>query len=225
MGVILKIRAEDNHLFNAYFAQPSSVPRGGLIILQEVFGVNQHIRSIVDRFAIERNYIAIAPYIFDRLEPGVALGYSDADLAHGRSLRLSLGWEKPLLDIAAARIAISAVEERFKVGVVGFCWGGSLAWISACRLSFQAAVCYYGGQIVQFCNEHPICPVMMHFGLLDPIIPETDRKTIVDAQPELLHYYYNAGHGFNCNERKDFHPGCAAESWNRTQIFLEKHIT
>ena len=224
MGEIITLAARDEHLFEAYVAWPSGGPsRGGLVVMQEVFGVNGHIRALVDRFAHE-GYVTIAPAVFDRLERGVSLDYGAEDLARGRALRLALGWEKPFLEIEAAREYVAAEGGERTVGVVGFCWGGSLAWLSACRLPFQAAVCYYGGQIAQFLDEHPFCPVMMHFGRDDSIIPPADQDAIMAAHPEVTYHLYAAGHGFNCDRREDFRPDCAQEAWSRTTAFLAGHL-
>ncbi|KAF0138441.1 MAG: carboxymethylenebutenolidase, partial [Rhodospirillaceae bacterium] len=133
MGETIRLAARDEHLFDAYVAWPVGTPRGGLVVMQEVFGVNGHIRAIADRFASEEGYVAIAPAVFDRLERGVSFGYGEDDLAHGRALRLALGWERPFLDIEAARVHVAAEGGVRKVGMVGFCWGGSLAWLAACR--------------------------------------------------------------------------------------------
>ncbi|VBB69133.1 Dienelactone hydrolase family [invertebrate metagenome] len=226
MGEMIRLAARDGHLFEAYVAWPTETPRGGLVVLQEVFGVNSHIRAVTDRFAAEQGYIVIAPALFDRLESKVSLDYDDASLVRGRALRLALGWKKPLLDIEATRaFASSSAKGTRKVGVVGFCWGGSLAWLAACRLSLQVAVCYYGGQIAQFLEERPICPVMMHFGRDDPIIPAADQKAIMDAHPEGYYHSYEAGHGFNCNERLDFQPECAAAAWSHTSAFLANSLS
>ncbi len=222
MGEMIRLAARDEHLFEAYVAWPTGTPRGGLVVVQEVFGVNSHIRATANRFAEEQGYVAIAPALFDRLEPAVALGYGEEDLAHGRALRLALGWDKPLLDIEATRTFVSSTNK--KVGIVGFCWGGSLAWLSACRLPFRVAVCYYGGQIVQFIEERPVCPVMMHCGRHDTIISGADQKAITDAHPEVHYHFYEAGHGFNCDERADFKQDCAAESWLHTATFLANYL-
>lgn len=224
MGEMIRLAARDEYLFEAYVAWPFSTPRCGLVVVQEVFGVNEHIRAVTDRFADEQGYVAIAPALFDRLEYSVSLGYGEAALDRGRILRLNLGWEKPLLDIEAAREYVSSAGDAHKVGVVGFCWGGSMAWLSACRLPFQASVCYYGGQIAQFVDEHPFCPVMMHFGRHDSIIPPDNQREIIEAHPEVLYHLYEAGHGFNCDRRAEFQPDCAAEAWSRTVAFLAEYL-
>ena len=219
MGEMMRLAARDEHFFEAYVARPTGTPRGGVVVVQEVFGVNSHIRATVNRLAEEQGYVVIAPALFDRLEPALALGYGEDDLGHGRALRLSLGWDKPLLDIEATRTFLSTSESR-RVGIVGFCWGGSLAWLSACRLPFQVAVCYYGGQIAQFLEEHPVCPVMMHLGRHDSLISVEDQKAITDAHPEVRYHFYEAGHGFHCDERADFRQDCAEKAWVHTTAFL-----
>ena len=223
MGEMMRLVARDEHLFEAYVAWPKGTPRGGIVLVHEVFGVNNHIRATASRFSAEQGYVVIAPALFDRLKPAIALGYGEDDLAHGRALRLALGWDKPLLDIEATRNFLSTTDTR-RIGIVGFCWGGSLAWLSACRLSFQVAVCYYGGQITQFLAERPVCPVMMHFGRHDSIISVADQKAITDSHPEVRYHFYEAGHGFNCDERADFQKDCAAEAWSHTAVFLADYL-
>lgn len=220
-GAMIPLTAADGHGLSAYAVGPAGPPRGGLVVIQEVFGVNHHIRAVADGFA-ERGYAVIAPSLFDRAERGVELGYGEADLARGRDLRTAIGWEGPVHDVAAA---LEKATEAGPAGVIGYCWGGSVAFLAACRLNPAAAVCYYGGQINQFKGETPACPVQMHFGAHDPIIPPADAAAIRLAQPEAqIHVYEDAGHGFNCTERPDFHADCAALARQRTLAFLERHV-
>ena len=220
-GAMIDLTAEDGHSLSAYAVEPAGPPRGGLVVVQEVFGVNHHIKAVADGFA-GQGYTVIAPALFDRAERGVALGYGEADLARGRALRTGIGWDEPILDVGAAMARAAAAGP---VAVIGYCWGGSVAFLAACRLRPAAAVCYYGGQIIQFKGETPVCPVQMHFGARDPIIPPDDTAAIRLAQPDAqIHVYEDAGHGFNCTERPDYHADCSALALHRTLAFLERHV-
>lgn len=216
------LNAADGHSLNAFRSLPEGTPRGALVVVQEVFGVNHHIRAVTESFAVA-GYAAIAPAMFDRIEPGIELGYSGDDLARGRALRTEIGWELAVMDVAAA---VQAVAGWGRVGVVGYCWGGSLAWLAATRITphVAAAVCYYGGQIAQFRDESPNCPVLMHFGEHDPIIPPEDVEAIRSAQPDVETHVYPAGHGFNCTERGDYDPESARLAGERTAAFLSAHV-
>lgn len=220
MGMSIELKATDGHRLAAYRADPEGAPRGGIVIIQEVFGLNDHVRSVCDGYA-DDGYSVVGPALFDRVERGVELGYLGDDLARGRELRGELGWEKPLLDIQAAT---DVVKEAGKVGVIGYCWGGSLAWLCATRLSVDAAVCYYGGQIADFVDESPRCPVMFHFGEKDAFIPNEQVELIGKKHPDVPLFTYPAGHGFNCESRADYHPESANLARSRTLEFLEKHI-
>src|SRR6185295_15675978 len=135
-------------------------PRGGLVVLQEIFGVNPHIRAVADGYAAD-GYHVVAPGLFERAERGVATGYEKADAERGVALRNKIKLEDTLLDITAA---MERLKSSGKIGIVGYCWGGSLAWISACRLpGLAAAVGYYGGMVVKHLDEKPRCPVLLHF--------------------------------------------------------------
>ena len=160
MGAAVRLTADDGHVLNAYRAAPEGEPRAGLVLVQEIFGVNDHIRGVCEDFAAQ-GYLVLAPALFDRKGPGIELGYSAETVDEGRALKGDLGWDGPMLDI---RAGVDALEGAPKVGVVGYCWGGSLAWLAACRLSLDAAVGYYGGQIIEFVGETPDCPTMLHFG-------------------------------------------------------------
>jgi len=219
-GEFIELKAEDGHRFSAYRAEPPAKVRAGVVVVQEIFGVNRHIRAVCDDFASE-GYRAIAPALFDRLERSVELDYDEPGVARGRELRTSLGWNAPLMDVAAVAEAL-----RFagKVGVVGYCWGGSVAWLSATRLDVDCALGYYGGQIVLFKDEHPNCPVMLHFGELDSMITPEDVAQIRSAQPGVTLYTYPAGHGFNCTDRRDYHPESAQLARTRTLEFFRAHL-
>ena len=217
----LTLTAEDGHRFEVFRALPGARPVAAVVVIQEVFGVNHHIQALATRFA-EQGYAALAPALFDRVAPGIALGYAGEDLERGRALRMEIGWDGPVFDIAAT---LEAASTHGRVGVIGYCWGGSLAFLAATRLSPACAVCYYGGQIIDFKDETPTCPLMMHFGDADPIIPADARAAILAAQPGADIHVYPAGHGFNCTERPDFDPESARVAGERTARFLETHLT
>ncbi len=214
------LTAEDGHRFDVFRALPGPRPVAALVVVQEVFGVNHHIRSLATRFA-EQGYAALAPALFDRVESGVELGYDEDGLARGRALRMEIGWDGAVFDIAATMEAAAA---HGRVGVVGFCWGGSVAFLAATRRKPACAVCYYGGQIIDFKDEAACCPVQMHFGDADPIIPPDAVAAIRAAQPQADIHTYPAGHGFNCTERADYAPDSARIAAERTQAFFQLHL-
>lgn len=220
MGDTITLTAGDGHALAAYLARPEGPARAGLVVCQEIFGVNQHIRNVVDGFAGE-GYLAIAPALFDRIERGVELGYGDDEVTRGRALRTALDWDDVMLDLGAAA---EQVRTAAGVGAIGYCWGGSLAWLAACRLPVQAAVCYYGGQIHEHRAETPACPVQLHFGEHDPLIPAEQVAEIAEAHPELPLYPYDAGHGFDCTPRADYDAAAAALARERTLAFLAEHL-
>ena len=216
----IRLAASDGHAFAAAEALPAGTPRGGIVLIQEVFGVNHHIRAVVAQYA-EAGYAVVAPALFDRAARDTTLGYNEADLARGRELRMQIGWDGPVLDVSAA---LAHLAPHGRTGVIGYCWGGSVAFLSATRLSPNAAVCYYGGQIIQFKDEAAKAPVQMHFGERDTIITPDDVAAIRAAQPDADIHVYPAGHGFNCTERADYDPESARTALERTLAFLQRHV-
>jgi len=220
MGTHIRLTASDGHAFDAYRADPEPPPKAGLIVVQEIFGVNAHMRAVTDGFAAE-GYAAIAPAFFDRTETGVELGYDEPDLSRGRALRAELGWDGTIRDVmAAVEVLKPALKPAGKIGIVGYCWGGSVAWVAACRLNLDGAVGYYGGQIIEFKDEKPGCPAMLHFGETDAGIPLSDVDAIRVAQPDVPIHLYPAGHGFNCDHRGSYDAKSAALALRRTLDFL-----
>lgn len=221
MGKTIGLTASDGHEFAAYRADPSGTPRGGIVVVQEIFGVNEHIRSVADGFAAD-GYSAVAPALFDRVERGVELGYDEAGRDQGRTIRAGVAWDDAVKDITAAVAALPGM----KVGVVGYCWGGSLAWLGATRIpGLAAAVCYYGGQIKDFLGETPRCPVLMHFGSEDKSIPLDTVAAVRAAHPEIpVHVYEGAGHGFNCDQRGSYDPDAAAAARRRTMALMAEAV-
>ncbi len=221
----IELQAADGHVSIAYLSQPRGTPKGAVVILQEIFGVNSHIRSVADRYA-EAGYLAVAPDMFSRVAAGTQLGYLPEDVKVGGSLKAkveALGG-LALQDIQAA---VEHVKHAGKVGIVGFCWGGLQSWRTACSpVGVSAAVSYYGGGIASQAeiSQTPLVPVMAHFGNQDHLIPMSDVDAIEAAHPQVIVHRYASGHGFNCDQRASFNAICAAEAGQRTLDFFEQHL-
>jgi carboxymethylenebutenolidase len=221
MGKWLELTAGDGFGLAAYRADPVAAARGALVVAQEIFGVNSHIRSVCDGYAAD-GYVAIAPALFDRYERGVDIGYTGPDVTRGRDLKARATLDAALIDIAAARDAVAAAG---RVGVIGYCWGGYLAWMAAARLpGFACAVPYYGGGMTDAIAEHPKCPVMAHFGERDAHIPVAGVKALAAAHPAAQVFLYAADHGFNCDQRGSFDAAAAKLARERTLAFLRQNI-
>jgi carboxymethylenebutenolidase len=223
MSIKIRLKASDGHDLDAYFAESSGAARGVIVLIQEIFGVNSHIRSVADDYASQGFHI-IAPALFDRVQPDLELGYNPADTAQGMKAARQIGMDAPLLDVTASLAQVRVQWPALKVGILGFCYGGSLAWLAATRLDPAAAVCYYGGQIAATAAETPRCPVMMHFGAKDLHIGPEDIEKIRAAHPDLPLFLYDAGHGFNCDQRKDYEPKSASLARQRTLEFFNLHL-
>jgi len=224
MGQNIQLKASDGHTFSAYRAEPSGKPKGGIVVIQEIFGVNAHVREVADGYA-KAGYLAIAPALFDRKQRDVDLGYSEKDIAVGRDLAFPLGFDAPALDLAAAA---AAAKEAGKIGAVGYCWGGSLAFLCACRVGVDCAVGYYGGQITKLMDAGgdatPKVPTMLHFGTQDAGIPLGDVERIRKAYPKVIVHMYEAGHGFNCDHRGSYDAASAKLALERTLEFFSEHL-
>ncbi len=221
MGEWIELEAADGFKAKAWKASPQGAPRGGIVVIQEIFGVNHHVRSVADRFAAA-GYLAIAPGIFDRAERNVELGYDQPGMTQGMGIAGKLDRDKLMLDVAAA---IAAAGAAGKVGIVGFCLGGSVAWTAAAKAAgLSAAVGYYGGQIVAAKDLQPLVPVMLHFGEKDDHIPLAGVKEVGALHPDVPIYLYPAGHGFHCDERASFDKDSAKLAWERTLEFFAKHV-
>lgn len=221
MGKVIQLKASDGHQLDGYRADARAPRKGGVVVIQEIFGVNAHIRDVCDRYAAD-GYDAIAPALFDRVRTGVELDYDEAGINEGRELSAKIGWDDPMLDIWAAA---KALDPTGKVGAVGYCWGGSWSWLAGCRLDLACAVCYYGRHIPDLLDERPRCPVMMHFGAEDASIPLTNVEKIRATYPDISIYIYEgAGHGFNCDRRASYHAQAAALALERTYAFFVKHL-
>ncbi len=220
MNELLEIIAEDNNKFSAYISQPLGKPKGGLVIIQEIFGVNTHIKEVTNLYA-SKGYLCIAPALFDRVEKNVILDYDEKGISKGRNLKALCDKDSPK-DIDAS---ISFVSSAGKVGLVGYCWGGSLSWRVGCKSSnLSACVCYYGGDIPKLRYLKPKCNILTHFGELDKGIPIKDVEIFEEKRPEVRTYKYPADHGFNCNHRSQFNKVCANIALDRTLKFLEENI-
>ena len=220
MGEFTTLMARDGHEFNAWLAAPSGPTRGVVVLAQEIFGVNRHIRAVADGFAAE-GYVTIAPCLYDRIRRGVELGYSEKEIAEGRGYRLQIPKEKTILDLTAS---INVTKHAGRVAIVGYCWGGTLAYIAACELPVFCAVSYYGGQIKDHLDKSPRRPVMYHFGERDPHIPMSDVDKIRAADPTGIFHLYPADHGFNCDERATFDATSAKLARERTLQFLNAQM-
>ncbi|MXW54218.1 MAG: dienelactone hydrolase family protein [Gammaproteobacteria bacterium] len=222
MGRKRQVRAVDGHTIGAYEALPSDEPRGSVVVIQEIFGVNQHIRDVVDGFASD-GYAAIAPQVFDRAKRDVELGYGPDDMTEGLRLAFNdTSRDNALIDLQAAT---EEIGKYGKVGIVGFCYGGLLSWLSACSVrGLSAAVVYYGGGIAGELEKPSMCPVMMHFGELDSMIPPDQVEAINKALPNAEIYTYEADHGFNCDHRDSYNAEASALAQQRTLAFLENFV-
>ena len=220
MGQITELTAADGHSFSAYRAGPDGA-KSGLVVAQEIFGVNHHMRAVCDRFAAA-GYAVICPALFDRAERNVELGYGPEDRQRGMAIRANVPPDGTMADILAAADALHLPT----LGIVGYCWGGTIAWWGATRSSrFEAAIGWYGGGVAATREEAPHCPVQLHFGAEDHGIPLTDVEAIRASQPGVEIYVYDgAGHGFGCDERDSFDAGAAAHAQTRTLDFLARHL-
>lgn len=221
MTQMIRITAEDGHTLDATTAGDPATARGGVVVLQEIFGLNAHIRDLPRRFA-EAGYYAVAPALFDRAEAGVELNYDAAGKERGIALKNAVDSDS-LFDVSAA---ISAAAVAGPVTVVGFCWGGSLAWRAATSLTGLAGVvCYYGGELPSKAGLVAHCPVLAHFGEQDQSIPMEGVNTFIKAQaeadPSVITHFYDADHGFNCDARTQYNADAAATAWERTLAFLD----
>jgi carboxymethylenebutenolidase len=221
MGQFTTIMARDGHEFQAWLVAPPGRPRGALLVIQEIFGVNSHIRKVADGFAAE-GYTVIAPCLFDRIRRGIELGYTPADRQQGSGYVKQLAPEATQRDLAAA---LAVVRHSGRAGAVGYCWGGMLAYLAACRSGLACAVVYYG-KLASHLEERPKCPVLYHYGSEDASIPPPDLERIRAAAraDSPLYVYEGAGHGFNCEQRESYDPAAAALARTRTLEFLNRYL-
>jgi carboxymethylenebutenolidase len=221
MGEFTTLMARDGHEFRAWLSAPAGRPRGAIVVIQEIFGVNSHIRAVTDGFAAE-GYVAIAPSLFDRIRKGIELGYTPETMQEGRGYVAQLKHEETMKDLSAA---LAVVRHSGRVGTVGYCWGGRVAYLAAAELPVACAVSYYGGGIVNVLEKKPKRPILFHFAELDKHIPLSDVEQIKAAVPEGIFYIYpGADHGFNCDQRASYHAPSAALALERTLAFFAQHV-
>ena len=222
MGQMITLTAKDGHTLAAYEAKPAGKPRGAVVVIQEIFGVNGHIRRVADGYAAD-GYHVIAPALFDRVGKDIQLGYTEADIAKGREIRGKVTWDQALADVAAA---LAHVKGSGKVGIVGYCWGGTVTWLSCTKLDgFSAGSSYYGGGIGNFAGDKPKCPVICHFGEKDHAIPLDEVQKVKDAKHAGVEVHvYPSGHGFNCDERGSYDAASAKLARERTLAHFRKDI-
>lgn len=220
MGEWIRLKASDGHELDAYSAAADGPSSGGIVVVQEIFGLTAHIGRVCDRFA-EFGFDAIAPAMFDRVGRGIVFDYTDIE--NGRATMRKLEWPQIIRDVEAAA---AATRSGMSVGVVGYCWGGTVVHVAASELPIAAGVSYYGAAIVKHLDKKPQCPIMYHFGEQDRSIPAADIEAIRQAVPDgAFHVYPGAGHGFNCDDRDAFSAADAALAEERTLAFLREHVT
>ena len=221
MGTIIELTAADGHKLQAYRAEPSGKPRGGLVVAMEIFGVNSHIRSVADGYAAD-GYLAIAPALFDRVQRNYDAGYTQDEIQAGIDIIQKIDLDGTMKDVSAA---LQNIADAGKAGIVGYCWGGRVAWKSAAEVSgLNCAIPYYGGGIPGLVDLKPNCPVMFHWGESDQSIPMDEVKVFADAHKDQTHFFYKAGHGFNCDQRGSYDADAAKLARGRTLEFLGKHV-
>ena len=220
MGQWIELEAADGHRFKAWRATPRGKVRGGLVVLQEIFGANAHMRELVEDFAAQ-GYDALAPALFDRVARDTELGYEAADVASGRELRGRIATDDTVKDMAACRDALKGAG---RIGAVGYCWGGTLAWLCATRLGVDCAVGYYGSSTIDFVAEQPGCPVTLMLGETDTSFPPEAIATIARAHPEVVIFTYPAGHGFSCDHRSAYHEASTKLARERTLEVFGRYL-
>jgi len=221
MAQIVQLAAADGHKLSAYVAEPAGKPRGSLVVAMEIFGVNSHIRSVADGYAAD-GYLAIAPALFDRVQPDYEAGYSQEEIQKGIGFIQKINLDDTMKDVAAA---MQNVAPGGKTAIVGYCWGGTVSWKAACTLGgFACAIVYYGGGVPGLIGLTPRCPVLVHWGESDQSIPVDKAKAFAAAHKSQTHYFYPAGHGFNCDQRGSYDAASAKLARSRSVEFLRKYV-
>ena len=224
MGKNITLKASDGHEFAAYRADPAGKPKGCMIVIQEIFGVNDHIRDIANRIAAN-GYLAVAPCMQDRAQRGFETGYTPPEIEKARAMRGQVKNEDSLKDLRATFDYLKS-QNAGKIGVVGYCWGGSLAWLAATEIDgLGCAISYYGGEVANNADKKAKCPVMFHFGEKDASIPLDKVELVKQKQPDHpLYVYKDAGHGFSCDARGSYHPASHELALGRSREFAGKHV-
>jgi carboxymethylenebutenolidase len=222
MGSMIELQAADGHKLAAYRAEPAGKARGAVVVIQEIFGVNSHIKGVADGYARD-GWLVVAPAMFDRSQRGYDTGYTQPEIQAGIAVMQKLDWKQTLLDVDAA---IAEAKKAGKVGIVGYCWGGTVSWVAAARTAGLAcAAPYYGGGMPGFITDKPRVPTMCHFGELDQSPTLDQSKAIAKAHPGITaHFYAGAGHGFNCDQRGSYNAEAAKLARERTVEFFRKHL-
>jgi carboxymethylenebutenolidase len=225
MGKFIELKASDGHNFAAYVAQPggpnAGKPRGGVVVIPEIFGVNSHIKQVTDSYAAD-GYLAVSPAMFDRVQRNYDTGYTQPEIQAGVAIMQKLDWKQAILDVNAA---IVEAAKGGKVGIVGYCFGGTVSWVAAAQAKgLSCAVPYYGGGMPGFIGEKPKVPTMCHFGEQDQGPTVEQAKAIAAAHPEIIAHYYAAGHGFNCDQRGSWNASASKTARERTIEFFHKHL-
>lgn len=221
MGRFIELTASDGHRFAAYRAEPAGAPRGAVIVIPEIFGINGHIQRVTDGYAAD-GYVAIAPALFDRVQRNYDTGYTQPEIQKGIAIMQKMDWGMVMLDVTAT---LQNVAASGKAGIVGYCWGGTVAWVAAARIpGFACSIPYYGGGIPGFASEQPRCPVMFQFGEQDQSPTAEQAREVARAHPGAIAHFYPAGHGFNCDQRESFHAESSRLARARSLEFLAKHV-
>lgn len=221
MGSMIELTAADGHKFGAYKAEPAGKPRGGVVVVMEIFGVNSHIRSVADGYAAD-GYLAIAPAMFDRVQRGYECGYTPPEIEVSRGLMQKANFDDAMKDVAAT---VQVLQSAGKIGIVGYCWGGAVSWKAAADVAGLACSApHYGGAIPSLIGSQAKCPVQFHWGEKDASIPMDAAKKVQAAHSQWEHHFYPAGHGFNCDQRGSYDAASAKLARERTLAFLRKHV-
>jgi len=221
MGSFVNLTAADGHTFAAYVAEPAGAPKGAIIVAPEIFGINSHIRAVADGYAAD-GYRAIAPALFDRAQRGFETGYTQEDIQAGVAVMQKVDMGVAMQDVAAA---LAHVKSAGKTAIVGYCWGGTVAWVAAARVpGLACSAPYYGGGIPSFAEEKPVCPVMFHFGEKDQSPTPDAARAVVAKHPQTAAHYYPAGHGFNCDQRGSYDAASSKLARERTLAFMAQHL-
>lgn len=221
MGTMIELVSADGHKFAAYRAAPAGTPRRAVVVLQEVFGVNSHIKSVADGYAAD-GYLAIAPAMYDRAKRNYETGYSQSEIEAGVAIMQQLDWTNTMYDVDAA---VAEAKKAGNAAILGFCWGGTVAWVAASRnAQLSCAVAYYPGGIATFADEAPKCQVLCHFGEQDKSPTPEQAKAVMAKHPTVIAHYYPAGHGFNCDHRGSYNADAAKLARIRTLEFFREHL-
>ena len=222
MGESIRLKSAAGEI-GAYLATPKGTPRGGVVVIQEIFGVNHHIRAVTDSFAAQ-GYLALAPQYFDHIKPGIELGYTPDTIAEGRGYVMSAGFTDKAVQDTEAAIAELKKRGVAKVAVTGYCWGGTISWLAATRLKPDAVSGYYGGGIHGAKSEKPTVPTQLHFGDKDMHIPMAHVNELRQLHPGVEIFDYPADHGFHCDERGSYDKAASVKAMERTLAHFKKYV-